>query len=121
MRRAMMLLTCLLACSSSSGSPSAAGGDAGTSADATPDAPVGNVVEHGTIVDYFTLKPIAGLTVSDNGVTTTTDANGVWSLTVPKSSTLQVIVTGPKYMTGKVRTVAAEPGDINSALVVLMQ
>lgn len=119
MRRATTLLTCLLACSSSSGSPSGAGGDAGASADTSPDVPVGNVVEHGTIVDYFTLKPVAGLTVSDNGVTTTTDANGVWSLTAPKSSTLQLTVTGPKYTKLLFPDEVASGDDANSSIVVM--
>lgn len=114
-----MLLTCLLACSSSSGSPSGAGGDAGASADTSPDVPVGNVVEHGTIVDYFTLKPVAGLTVSDNGVSTTTDANGVWSLTAPKSSTLQLTVTGPKYTKLLFPDEVASGDDANSSIVVM--
>jgi hypothetical protein len=88
----------LVACSSSSSTPVSAGGgggDGGQSADGGGGA---TIVLHGTIVDYFTLKPVGGLTVADNGVTTTTDANGAWSLAVPSTATvLQPIVTGPKY------------------------
>lgn len=91
----------ILACSSASApAPApATGSDAGTSADASVDtsAAPGSVVEHGTVVDYMTLKPIAGLTVSDNGATTTTDAAGNFALTVPSNAKLQPIVTGPKY------------------------
>ncbi len=97
MRHGAIVFACLVACSSSSGSPAGAGGDAGTSADSAPDVSAGTVVEHGVLVDYFTLKPVAGLTVTDNGVSTTTDANGAWSLMVPKTSAFQVTVSGPSY------------------------
>ena len=87
----------MIACSSASSAPATGGGggDAGGSIDSAVSP--GSVVEHGAIVDYFSLKPVAGLTVTDNGVTTTTDAKGAWSLTVPAASTLQPIVTGPAY------------------------
>jgi hypothetical protein len=56
------------------------------------------VTETGTIVDYETLDPLAGFTVTDNGVSATTDANGHFSLSVPASVTLlQPTVTGPSY------------------------
>ncbi len=86
------------ACSSSSASAPVAA-DTGV-ADTAPsvDAPAGGLTEHGRFVDYFTLKPVAGLTVTDNGVSTTTDAMGVWSLTVPASATvLQPTVTNSAY------------------------
>lgn len=87
----------LLACSSSSSAPaSVANVDAGSVGN-DASAQVGTIVEHGTIVDYFTLKPVAGLAVADNGVMTTTDADGKWSLSVPANSVLQPMVTGPKY------------------------
>ena len=97
---ARIALACLpvvpvVACSSGSSSPASGGGDAGVSNDT--GATAGSVVEHGAIVDYFSLKPVAGLTVNDNGATTKTDANGAWSLTVPSTSTSQPIVTGPAY------------------------
>jgi hypothetical protein len=87
----------LASCSSSSPAPSStSASDAGTGAQ-TPPPPPGSVVEHGTIVDYQSLKPVAGLTVTDNGATTTTDADGRWSLNVPADAVLRATVTGPKY------------------------
>lgn len=88
----------LLACSSASSSPASVGSlDAGASPDADASAPVGSVVAHGTIVDYFSLKPVAGLTVTNDTATTTTDADGKWSLNVPSHSLFHAVVTGPKY------------------------
>ena len=86
----------MIACSGAPSAHVSAGGDAGASTEGgAPSA--GSIVEHGAIVDYFSLKPVAGLTVTDNGVTTKTDANGAWSLTVPSTSMLQPVVTGPAY------------------------
>jgi hypothetical protein len=93
-----MLVLALGACSSSSSSP-ATTADAGKPDTATGgDAQAPGITEHGKFVDYFTLKPVAGLTISDNGVSTTSDAMGQWSLTVPAASTLlQPTVTSPTY------------------------
>jgi hypothetical protein len=95
-----------LACSSSpsgnsekgSGSSSGAVNDAGAP-DAAPDAGSdwdgGEITEMGTLVDYETLAPVIGLTVTDNGVSATTDSQGAWSLTVPSNvTTIQPVVTG---------------------------
>ena len=57
----------------------------------------GSSTAHGVMIDYFTLKPLAGLTVSANGATSTTDANGAWTLTVSGASVLTPSVTGPDY------------------------
>jgi hypothetical protein len=84
-----------MACSSASSAPATSSGDAGTAEDSAPSG--SSIVEHGTIVDYLTLRPVAGLTVADNGVTTKTDSAGAWSLTVPAASMLQPVVTGPSY------------------------
>ena len=51
----------------------------------------------GTVVDYFTDKPVAGLTVVDGDNTTTTDANGNWEL--PTTGPLAPAVSGPTYST----------------------
>lgn len=87
----------LFACSSASNSPAAGNLDAGASGDADAGAQVGSVVAHGIIVDYFSLKPVAGLTVTNDTVTTTTDMDGKWSMNVPSSSVFSTTVTGPKY------------------------
>jgi hypothetical protein len=71
--------------------------DAGTDAPAPPP-PAGSIVEHGQFIEYFALTPLAGLTVTDNGVSTTTDAHGKWSLTLPAGTTLKPEVTGTKFI-----------------------
>jgi filamentous hemagglutinin family protein len=80
----------LAACSSSSSPASTTPSDSGAGDTAA------TITEHGTFLDYFTLKPVAGLTVADNGASTTTDAQGNWSLTIPATSTLlQPVISGP--------------------------
>jgi hypothetical protein len=66
----------------------------------SPDMSQSDVVVpgmRGTVVDYFTDKPVAGLTVVDGDNTTTTDANGNWEL--PTTGPLAPIVSGPTYST----------------------
>jgi hypothetical protein len=101
----------LVGCSSSgsnpttaASSPQDAGVDATSSAPdsgsvdaATIDAYAGPSTLHGTMVDYETEKPIVGMTVTDNGMTVTTDADGGWSLTEPAGSILSPTVTAPLY------------------------
>jgi hypothetical protein len=68
--------------------------------DAAKDAPEsdwdgGEITEMGTLIDYETLAPVIGLTVTDNGVSATTDSQGAWTLTVPSNvTTIQPVVTG---------------------------
>jgi hypothetical protein len=67
--------------------------------------------QHGTVVDYFKLTPLAGFTVTDGVNTTTTDADGKWVLPQPVGSELAPSVTGPGYSTlqlAKVRAVAED-------------
>jgi hypothetical protein len=95
-------------CSSSSSTDTAQptstadAGDAGTKASLDADvidAYAGTATEHGVVVDYSTLKPVAGLTVTDHGATATTDATGTFTLTAPSGSRLSPSVTGPSYST----------------------
>ena len=51
----------------------------------------------GTVVDYFTDMPVAGLTVVDGDNTTTTDANGNFEL--PTTGPLAPVVSGATYST----------------------
>jgi hypothetical protein len=74
------------------GSKSGAGSDAGA-ADLA-GAPM--FTEHGVMLDYDTLKPVAGLTVTDGDASTTTDAMGQWSLT-RTAAALAPVVTGASY------------------------
>ena len=46
----------------------------------------------GTVIDYFSSMPLAGLTVTDGPNTTTTDASGNWTL--PTTGPLAPIVSG---------------------------
>lgn len=103
-----LCLALLAACSSHSGSTPANGSqDAGATADAAVPPAVDAAVlrfsqpatEHGVFVDYFTQKGVAGLTVTDNGMTSTTDADGNWSITVPAGAILAPTVAGPSFST----------------------
>jgi hypothetical protein len=96
----------LVACGSSStgGNPATGGQDASMHEDSGAvdasaiDGFAGAVTEHGIELDYATLKPVAGLTVSDNGMSSTTDATGAWSIMLPAgTATLTPTVSGPSY------------------------
>jgi hypothetical protein len=58
------------------------------------------VTEHGILLDYGTyltsakLVPVSGLTVTDGDQSTTSDAQGRWSLTMPAGAVLAPTVTG---------------------------
>jgi hypothetical protein len=106
--RRVLSVTCslvLAACSSSSAGPppGETGDDGGTSSSSGGGGGEGGgatITEHGIVYDYGTLlssgtlAPVEGLTVTDGTQTTTTDANGNWSLTMPASATLSPTVTG---------------------------
>jgi hypothetical protein len=109
----------LAACSIHSGEMPKADGaasssaDGGASAEAAPEADAGTdaganvITEKGVMIDYETLSPIPGLTFTDNGVSTTTDAKGAFSLSVPSTVTsIAGTVTGPGYSTLLFPTVA---------------
>ena len=51
----------------------------------------------GTVIDYFSGMPLAGMTVTDGPSSTTTDASGNWTL--PATGPLAPVVTGPMYST----------------------
>ena len=71
-------------------------GDAGTDASIQPFS--GPAVEHGIMLDYTSLMPVAGVTVTDHGASAMTDANGVWSIAVPPNTPLlSPLITFPKY------------------------
>lgn len=109
--RTALAFTCLFlpaACSSTSrpppdetgddgggGSSSSGGGDDGGGGDAGATiSEHGIVYDYGTLLTSGTLAAVEGLTVADGTATTTTDANGNWSLTMPASATLSPTVTG---------------------------
>jgi hypothetical protein len=91
------------------------GGNGSTTSAASPDmAPGASIVgEHGQVVDYFKLTPLAGFTVSDGANTTTTDANGNWVLPAPMGTDLAPMVTGPGYSTLHLATARAAGTDVD--------
>jgi hypothetical protein len=131
MRASTLTLTSILAvastlsCSSSNAPNGASSSDASTGAKADAsgsidlDAAPGTSIEHGTFVDYMTLKPVAGLTIADNGLTTTTDANGAWSLTVPSGSLLQPTITGDNKTKLLFPDATASTSDVDFGTVVM--
>ena len=88
--------TCLIVlagCSSSSGT----GGGGGQTGDDSSGPAVnehGVVYDYGTLLSTGTLATVGGLTVTDGSHTTTTAADGTWSLQLPLGSTLAPVVTG---------------------------
>ena len=90
-------LVLLVACSSSTGPVKESAGDDGGGEGGGSQQ---TVTEHGVVYDYGTLltsgklATVEGLTVSDGSQTTTTDAQGNWSLTVPLGTTMAPVVNG---------------------------
>jgi hypothetical protein len=114
-------LAFVAACSSSASSGTAAsdaGGDAGSS-QALPEAAPGSSILHGTMVDYQTLKPVGGLTITSGDSTTTTDATGAWLLTVPTGSPLQLGVTNATYSRLALPDMVAKDGDVDMSAIVI--
>lgn len=114
-----------VACSSSSSPPTAttdsgAAIDSAGSSETSSEGGGGPVTEHGQLVDYFKLKGAEGLTVTDHGVSATTDANGMWSLTLPAGTALlQPSVTGPKYSNLLLPDVKPTGSDVDHGAVVI--
>lgn len=114
------VLALVAGCSSAHGAPSpgpsgAAGDDAGADAQ-------GTVTERGVVIDYGALlmsgqaTPVHGLTVTDGARSTTTDANGRWSLTLPAGATMSAVVSGTAqgdaYSTLYLPEGVADPGGV---------
>jgi hypothetical protein len=130
----------LTACSSSSGegSPAPLKGDAGSTAarDAAADSnalgesgPTGPVTEHGVIIDYGTylsngtLMPVQGLTITDGNQSTTSDAQGNWSLTMPANALLAPVVSGTvkgdKYSSLQLPQATASASDVDRGNIII--
>ncbi|MGO8996406.1 MAG: hypothetical protein ACLQVI_24085 [Polyangiaceae bacterium] len=103
----LLLSVSCFSCSSGSSAPASPHDDAGgvggadTGSPTTSDAgsgDAGSITLTGVMVDYETLNPVPGLTVTDNGVTATTNDAGTWTLTEPASvTTIAPMITGPNY------------------------
>jgi hypothetical protein len=91
MGKRLLFLAGLIA---ASGCSSKTGG--GTDAGASDLSAAPMVTEHGVMLDYDTLMPVAGLTVTDGTATATTDTMGQWSIT-QRAVMLAPVVTGPNY------------------------
>lgn len=80
---------------------------------APPATDAGIVGQHGRVIDYFNLTPLAGFTVTDGSNSTTTDANGEFVLPAPMDVDLAPIVTGPKYSTLQLARARAAAADVD--------
>ena len=97
-------------------------GCGGTSAskmspDMTPASDPGVVGQHGRVIDYFNLTPLAGFTVTDGANTTTTDSDGGFVLPAPTGATLAPTVTGPSYSTLQLAKAQAMGTDVDLGAV----
>jgi hypothetical protein len=124
----------LLACSGSSqgttggGQPQDDGGGGGGD-DGGSSSGGATVTEHGIVYDYGTmlssgkLVPVQGLTVTDGNQTTTTDAQGNWSLTLPMGATLAAVVNGTTkgdpYSNLFLPTATAAAGDLDHGNIII--
>jgi hypothetical protein len=82
-------------------------------APATGSGGSGIVGQHGVVVDYFNLTPLAGFTVTDGDNTTTTGADGTFVLPAPMGATLAPTVTGPSYSMLQLATATAVGPDVD--------
>jgi len=71
----------------------------------------------GTVIDYFSSMPLAGMTVTDGPNSTTTDAGGNWTL--PTTGPLAPVVTGPMYSTLYLPQATAGSVEVNQGAIPL--
>ena len=102
----VLVAAALIGCGGSSGNGT-------TAPDMTPAMNPTIVGQHGQVVDYFSLMPLAGFTVADGENTTTTDAQGNWVLPAPMDVDLAPTVTGPSYSTLQLAKARAAASDVN--------
>lgn len=90
---------------------------------ATADMSGGPVIEgeHGTLVDYFSMKPLAGLTVTDGANSTTTADDGSFLLPAPMGATLAPFAGGPSYATLHLPEATAAGVDVDRGVVPMAQ
>jgi hypothetical protein len=94
MRIASMPATCLIVLAGCSSSSDTGGGQTGGGGGGPTVTEHGIVYDYGTLLYMGTLVPVGSLTVTDGSQTTTTAADGTWSLQLPLGSTLAPVVTG---------------------------
>jgi hypothetical protein len=93
-------------------------GGSGTSSsppDLAPAAADAGAIEgqHGQVIDYFNLTPLAGFTVSDGTNSTTTDAQGRWVLPLAVGDASAPVVTGPSSSRLQRAKVEAAASDVD--------
>jgi hypothetical protein len=91
----------VVGCSSSS-SPSTAS-DASTSEDAgtdgvAPDAAPGTIYERGRILDYGSMTPLKGVTVTIGSLSVQTGADGKWAVPIPMGTPVRAKITDTGYI-----------------------
>jgi hypothetical protein len=77
------------------------------------------VGQHGQVVDYFSLMPLSGFTVTDGTNTTTTDADGKWVLPAPMDVDLAPTVTGPSYSMLQLAMAKAVSTDVDLGFITI--
>ncbi|MFI5297050.1 MAG: hypothetical protein ACHREM_03050 [Polyangiales bacterium] len=115
------LLGCVTACSSTSPANAPADSGAPTDTGASPadgiatdtgaaETAPATAIDRGTLVQYASLKPIVGATITEGGQTATTDAQGMWSFTVPVNTPVSTVATAAGYTTTLIgeRTLSAD-------------
>lgn len=95
-RVALVALLGGAACSSSSGT--SASSDAGPNPDAGDASRM--VTDRGVVFSYDTGAPLIGVTVTENGTSTTTDSTGAWSIPLPAGVPGRVTLRANGYVTG---------------------
>jgi hypothetical protein len=106
----VVFLTLTPSCSSSDSPNPASTTDSGANKDTTSNTDAadggagGTVKDRGVVFDYLSGKPVANITLTENGTTATTDDKGAFSLDVPTGKPLELVVTGadtPKTYIGE--------------------
>jgi len=96
------------------------GGTSNTTMTTPPDMADTSIVgQHGQVVDYFNLTPLAGFTVTDGNNTTTTGADGTFLLPAPMGTVLAPVVTGPSYSTLTLAKAHATATDVDLGPIVI--
>lgn len=75
-----------------------AAGDVGASSEAAAETAPATANDLGTVLDYTSQQPVAGMLVSEGDtLSATTDSTGRYTIAVPVGAPFSRVVTGPKY------------------------
>ena len=53
--------------------------------------------DHGVVLDYISRKPLAGITLTESGVSAKTDEAGAYSLDIPANKPVELVLSGGEY------------------------